>query len=178
MPAVIRPYGDSDLDAVRSLFVRVNRELAPAHLAASFEDYIVRCLAEEIERIPAYYRERHGSFWVAADNSGIIGMFGIERVDAASAELRRMYVDPRARRSGLARHMLAFAENLARREQCAVMMLSTSELQSAAISLYRSCGYRLVREAVAAQASNKTVGGGIRRFHFAKNLEPVMSANL
>jgi GNAT superfamily N-acetyltransferase len=87
-----------------------------------------------------------------------------------SVELRRMYVDPRARRGGLARHMLAFAENLARREQCAVMMLSTSELQSAAISLYRNSGYRLVREAVAAKASNKTVGGGIRRFYFAKNL--------
>jgi putative acetyltransferase len=170
MPAVIRPYQDSDLDAVRSLFVRVNRELAPAHLAASFEDYIARCLAEEVERIPAYYRERHGSFWVATDGSGIIGMFGLERVDATAAELRRMYVEPCARRSGLARQMLAFAEDLARREQCTVMILSTSELQSAAISLYRNSGYRLEREAIAAEASNKTVGEGIRRFYFAKSL--------
>jgi GNAT superfamily N-acetyltransferase len=157
MPAVIRPYGDSDLDVVRTLFIRVNRELAP-RLAASFEDYIARCLAEEIERIPAYYRERHGSFWVATDGSGSIGMFGLERVDATSAELRRMYVDPCARRGGFARRMLAFAEDLARREQCTVMMLSTSELQSAAISLYRNSAYRLVREAVAAETSNKTVG--------------------
>jgi hypothetical protein len=57
-----------------------------------------------------------------------------------------------------------------KRERYTVMMLSTSELQYAAISLYRNFGYRLVREAIAAEPSNKTVGEGIRRFYFAKNL--------
>jgi putative acetyltransferase len=170
MHAVIRPYGDSDLEVVRTLFVSVNRELAPAHMAGSFEDYIARSLVEEIERIPAYYGERDGSFWVATEGCEIIGMFGLERADATSAELRQMYVDPRARRRGLARHMLAFAEDLARRERYTVMMLSTSELQYAAISLYRNFGYRLLRETIAAEPSNKTVGEGIRRFYFAKNL--------
>jgi GNAT superfamily N-acetyltransferase len=170
VPATLRPYRDSDVDAVRALFVSINRELAPTHLTGSFEDYIARSLAEEIERIPAYYGERHGSFWVATDGSEIIGMFGLERADDASAELRRMYVAPGARRRGVARHMLTFAEDLARRERCTVMVLSTSELQSAAISLYRNSGYRLVGEAVATEQSNKTVGGGIRRFHFVKTL--------
>ena len=41
--------------------------------------------------------------------------------------------------------------------------LSTSELQPAALELYRRAGYRLLSEAVAEQASNKTLGGGIRR---------------
>ena len=50
------------------------------------------------------------------------------------------------------------------------MVLSTSELQSAAISLYRNTGYRLVREAIVAEASNKTIGGGIRRFYFVKDI--------
>jgi putative acetyltransferase len=48
--------------------------------------------------------------------------------------------------------------------------LSTSELQSAAIALYERAGYALVREAVAVDASNKTIGGGIRRYHFEKVL--------
>jgi len=167
---VIRPYQESDLDAVRSLFVRINRELAPSHLAASFDDYIARSLVEEIERIPAYYCERQGSFWVATDAARIVGMFGLERVDTTSAELRRMYVELAARRCGLGRRMLALAEELARRDGCSVMVLSTSELQSAAVSFYRNCGYQLVREAIAVEASNKTVGGGIRRFHFVKDL--------
>ena len=48
------------------------------------------------------------------------------------------------------------------------LMLSTSEIQEAAIGLYRASGYRLVREEVATAESNKTVGSGVRRFHFIK----------
>jgi putative acetyltransferase len=50
------------------------------------------------------------------------------------------------------------------------MDLSTSELQGDALSLYRNAGYQLVREEVALAVNNKTVGGGIRRFHFTKLL--------
>lgn len=166
----IQAYEDHNLAPVRALFIRVNRELAPSHLKEAFEDYIVRSLAVEVERIPQYYRERSGSFWVATDTSGVVGMFGLERVDAATAELRRMYVDPDARRRGIARRMLAFAEEIARRDGYAAMTLSTSELQTAALVLYRAAGYRLLREDAATEPSNKTVGGGILRYYFAKNL--------
>ena len=37
-------------------------------------------------------------------------------------------------------------------------------------ALYRNAGYRETREEIAADASNKTIGGGIRRFHFVKAL--------
>jgi GNAT superfamily N-acetyltransferase len=167
---VIRRYADADRDAVRELFVRVNRELAPPHLKDAFERYVERSLVEEIERIPAYYEDHRGSFWVATEKSDVVGMFGLERLDSATAELRRMYVDARARRRGVARHLLAFAEDVARRDGCQLMVLSTSALQSAAISLYRSSGYRLVREETVADQSNRTIGGGIRRFYFEKNL--------
>ena len=166
----IRHYVDADCEAVRGLFIRINRELAPAHLKHAFESYIGRSLVEEIERIPAYYGERRGSFWVMTEESEIVGMFGLERPDSATAELRRMYVDPRARRGGAGRRMLAFAEDVARRDGCQLMVLSTSELQPNAISLYRNSGYRLVREEIGAEQSNKTVGGAIRRFYFEKNL--------
>jgi GNAT superfamily N-acetyltransferase len=166
----IRRFVDADHAAVRALFVRVNRELAPAHLTDAFERYIARSLLEEIDRIPAYYGERRGSFWVATAQSGIIGMFGLEQADQATAELRRMYVNPDARRHGVGRNMLAFAEDVARRNACRLMVLSTSELQPAAISLYRNCGYRLLREETAAEQSNKTLGEGIRRFYFEKEL--------
>jgi hypothetical protein len=50
------------------------------------------------------------------------------------------------------------------------MVLSTSEIQKEALALYRDAGYRETREEIAADASNKTIGGGIRRFHFVKAL--------
>lgn len=50
------------------------------------------------------------------------------------------------------------------------MPLSTSELQQDALALYRNAGYQAVREEIADAASNKTLGGGIRRYHFIKRL--------
>jgi putative acetyltransferase len=76
----------------------------------------------------------------------------------------------RSRRRGIARKMLAEAEGAARRMGCALMVLSTSELQTAALALYQNAGYRLVREEIASELSNKTVGGGLRRFWFEKRL--------
>jgi putative acetyltransferase len=81
-----------------------------------------------------------------------------------------MYVAPTARRAGIARSMLRFAEAECRRLSVRKLVLSTSELQPAALELYRRAGYRLVQEVIAEQASNKTLGGGIRRFHFEKDL--------
>jgi GNAT superfamily N-acetyltransferase len=155
---------------VRNLFVLVNRQLAPPGGEAAFEAYIARSLTEEIGRITDYYHERDGGFWVAVRDDAVIGMFGLERSGSDSMELRRMYVDPSARRGGIARTMLRFAEAECRRFGARRLELSTSELQSAALGLYRAAGYRLVREEVAEAVSNKTVGGGIRRFYFDKEI--------
>ena len=169
-PADISRYQEGDAAEVRALFVRVNRGLAPPHLAEAFEGYIARSLAEEIDVIPDYYGARGGAFFVARKDGRLTGMFGLEAAGAGAMELRRMYVDPDARRRGLARAMLAFAEGEARRSGAREMVLSTSELQQEALALYRNAGYRETRVEIAADASNKTVGGGIRRFHFSKTL--------
>ena len=166
----IRPFSANDAAPVRNLFIRINRLLAPPDMTDAFEAYIEVSLREEIDRIAAYYGERQGGFWVAADGARVVGMFGLERVDETTMELRRMYVDPDQRRRGIARQMLTFAEAECRRRNRRRMELSTSELQAEALALYRSAGYQLVREEVALASSNKTLGGGIRRFHFTKAL--------
>jgi GNAT superfamily N-acetyltransferase len=166
----IRPFADPDTAQVRELFIAVNRLLSPPDLRDAFEAYIERALCEEIDRIPAYYGERDGGFWVAIRGDKLVGTFGLERTSETAMELRRMYVDPSARRQGIARQMLEFAEDECRRRNIEWLELSTAEIQSAAIALYESSGYSLVREEIADTASNKTVGSGIRRYHFAKRL--------
>jgi len=167
----IRQYADGDAASVRALFIRVNRLLAPPDMAAAFEEYIAASLAEEIDRIPGYYTERRGSFWVAIVDGKMAGMFGLEATaDPRAMELRRMYVDPDMRRRGIARAMLQFAEEECRRASTQRLELSTSALQKEALSLYRASGYRMLRDEIATAASNKTVGGGIQRFHFSKTL--------
>lgn len=166
----IRAFAPPDAADVRELFIRVNRLLAPAQLVEAFESYIARSLAEEIDRLADYYSSRNGGFWVALDGGEIVGMFGLEASGQHAMELRRMYVAPGARRRGIARKMLAFAENECRRHNRLRLELSTSELQKDALALYRSAGYESVREEIADAASNKTIGGGIRRYHFTKRL--------
>jgi GNAT superfamily N-acetyltransferase len=166
----IRPFAKDDAAQVRDMFVRVNRLLAPPHMAEAFEGYIARSLREEIDRIDSYYGEKNGGFWLAVEGPRIVGMFGLERLSADAMELRRMYVDPNAQRRGIARRMLRFAEDECRRRNVGRLELTTSELQGPALSLYRNAGYELVREETAVAESNKTVGAGLRRFYFTKSL--------
>lgn len=153
---LIRPYCTTYAAAVRELFITVNRLMAPAELRAPFEAYVARALIDEIERIPAYYSERAGSFWIATLSGELVGMFGLETVAAGALELRRMYVAPAARRRGIAATLLDFAEHQSSLAGAGWLVLSTSQLQQEALALYRRSGYELEREELAETLSNKT----------------------
>lgn len=165
-----RPFAEHDAAEVRELCITVNRLLSPPHLRDAFEAYIERALREEIDRIPAYYSERDGSFWVVVKGDKVVGTFGLERAADGAMELRRMYVDPSARRRGIARQMLQFAEDECRRRNVSRLELSTAEIQQAALALYRNAGYELVREKTVEGLSNKTVGSGILRYYLEQTL--------
>jgi GNAT superfamily N-acetyltransferase len=167
---IIRAFAAQDAAQVRALFITVNRLLSPPDLRDAFEAYIERALVEEMDRIPAYYSKRDGGFWVAVKGDEVVGTFGLERSSNDAMELRRMYVDPLARRQGIARQMLQLAEDECRRRNVARLELSTAEILQAAFALYRNAGYRLVREETVEALSNKTVGSGIRRYYLEKIL--------
>lgn len=169
--AIIRPFVPDDAAMVRELFIIVNRLLAPPGMREAFESYIDRSLSDEIDRLQAYYAEHHGGFWVAIRGGHLAGMFGLEDAGPDAMELRRMYVHPDARRIGLGSLMLRFAENECLSFRKGKMTLSTSELQPAALLLYEATGYQRVANVIATDLSSKTIGGGIRRYHFEKNLQ-------
>jgi GNAT superfamily N-acetyltransferase len=159
----IRSFTEHDAAHVRELFITVNRLLSPTELREAFEVYIQHALAEEIDRISAYYAERDGGFWVAVKGDKVVGTFGLERTSDDAMELRRMYVDPSARRRGIARRMLQFAEDECRSRNVSRLELSTAEIQQGALALYRNAGYRLVHEETVEVLSNKTVGSGLEK---------------
>lgn len=59
-----------------------------------------------------------------------------------SAELKRMWVDPAARGTGLGRKLLAALEATAAIEGATILRLETGINQPVAISLYKAAGYR------------------------------------
>lgn len=165
----IRRYLPSDQGAVVGLFREFMWELAPPHLGAEFQSYAEHAIREELGRVEEYYFGREGQgFWVAED-SRVVGMVGIEKHADDAGELRRMAVDKNHRRHGIGRELLASAEAFCRDTGYRTIVLSTSELQVAAMRLYESSGYRLVREEMAAATSHKAVGG-LTRYHYEKAL--------
>ena len=170
-PESIRAYRPADREQVAALLARINRELAPENLRQAFEQYITGPLADELERLQdVFAAAKRNGFWVVTLGDEIIGTFGIESRGRDTTELRRMYLDRRHRGRGLAQRMLECAEARAREFGFATMILSTAEIQRAALKFYRKNGYRPVKTEVAATMSVRTVGGGLTRFHFEKPL--------
>lgn len=97
---------------------------------------------------PGYFDPPHGSFFLGylEDEPVVTGAWR-RRDDVVvegtreAAEVKRMYVVPRARGRGLARRMLAHLEDTARDAGARVMVLETGLRQPEAIALYISAGY-------------------------------------
>jgi GNAT superfamily N-acetyltransferase len=97
---------------------------------------------------PTYFDPPHGAFFVGyvADNPVAMGGWRF-RPDVAAfdrssvTEIKRMYVVPRARRSGLAKTVLGHLETTARSAGADVMVLETGIEQPEAIALYLASGY-------------------------------------
>jgi len=167
---VIRGYEPGDRTQVIALFRAFMQELTPPALQGEFAAYVDRAIREELGRIEDYYFRCQGQgFWVAEEDR-VIGMVGIERRTADSAELRRMAVESSCRRRGVGAALLATAEAFCRAHGYSRIVLSTSELQSPARRLYESRGYRLVREEPDAPPSHKSAGAGLTRYHYEKLL--------
>jgi putative acetyltransferase len=80
-------------------------------------------------------------FVVARNASGRAIGCGAVVVNAEYGELKRMYVHPQSRGSGVARKVLALLEFTARSLGCKLLKLETGPYQPEALSLYAGCGY-------------------------------------
>lgn len=81
-------------------------------------------------------------FVVARDAGLAVGCGALRRLDATSGEIKRMYVAPSARGSGVADAVLAALEDAARRFGWSHLRLETGDRLDAAQAFYRRAGYR------------------------------------
>ena len=116
------------------------------------QEYVVRYGGRDRTAIDASeFEPPSGAFYVGY-RDGVPVMSGAWRFrDDVSrlgsdrpAEVKRMYVAPAARRSGLARLMLAHLEAAARSAGATVMVMETGTEQPEAMALYEAAGYQWV----------------------------------
>ncbi|MEA5536240.1 GNAT family N-acetyltransferase [Crocosphaera sp. XPORK-15E] len=81
-------------------------------------------------------------FLAAYENQQLLGCGGIDFTDPDYAEIRKMYVEPAARRKGVASLLLNALEQQARQRQYHLICLETGKFQEPAMELYQKHGYQ------------------------------------
>lgn len=93
---------------------------------------------------PEALRPPAGRFIVVGVDGRVAGCGGVQRLDAETAEIKRMWVASGHRGHGLGRRLLARLEDAARELGCSRVVLDTNATLREAISLYESAGYTAV----------------------------------
>ena len=131
----LRPANLDDLDTVVALF----REYAGSlDIDLCFQDF-----EEEIESLPGAYAPPKGSLLLAEIDGKAVGCVAVRALHATKfCEMKRLYVQDCARGTGAGRALAEGAVAEARRMHYDAMRLDTLSTMQAALSLYRSLGFK------------------------------------
>lgn len=90
---------------------------------------------------PEEVADGRGTFLVVYREGTPVGCGALRLLDAETAELKRMYVIPTARGTGLGRRLVTALEKEARALGVRRLVLETGVRQEAALALYRATGF-------------------------------------
>lgn len=124
---------DLNSDAARALITELNAELSGMYPEPG---------ATHFGLDPAQVAEGHGAFLVMHRDGTPVGCGAVRRIDADTAELKRMFVSPAVRGTGLGRRLVAALEAEALKLGVRRLVLETGTRQLAAIALYRATGFQ------------------------------------
>lgn len=125
--------GTSDLDAVHILFREYADSLA---FDLSFQDF-----EKELESLPGRYALPEGCLLIAENQDDIVGCVAARKIDDGVCEMKRLFVRPEFRGTGLGRRLAMEIIRIAIRLGYSRMRLDTTPLMNEATSLYRSLGF-------------------------------------
>jgi putative acetyltransferase len=125
----------SELDQVRALLRAYAGSLPFALDFQGFED--------ELETLPGAYAPPRGALLAARDwDNRLAGCVALRPMDDETCELKRLYVRPEQRGSGLGRRLVEAIVDAARERGYRRMRLDTTPGMEAAQALYEELGFR------------------------------------
>jgi ribosomal protein S18 acetylase RimI-like enzyme len=131
VPATSAP----DIAAAKQLCLDYARAL---DFSLSFQEFDA-----EMAAFPGEYAPPRGALLLGRRHGSTVGVVALRPLSPTACEMKRLYLIPEARRSGLGRQLVLAVIDEARRLGYQTMRLDTVEhAMRAAISLYRSLGFR------------------------------------
>jgi pyruvate/2-oxoglutarate/acetoin dehydrogenase E1 component len=131
-PLVDVRRADIGAPVVQELIAQLNAELSRRYNEPGANHF--RLDAEEVA-------DGRGAFFVAYREGEAVGCGAVRRIDATTAEVKRMYVVPAARSAGVARQVLSRLEAEARALGAGRIVLETGIRSPEAVALYQRAGY-------------------------------------
>jgi GNAT superfamily N-acetyltransferase len=112
------------------------------------------------------YEAPHGAFFVIRDGERVVGSAGVHRLDAASAELHRLYLDPALRGQGFGDGLVETILGWCRAERVAHLVLWSDTRFEHAHRLYLRHGFRRTGERVLPEDVNQS-----REYRFEREVD-------
>jgi putative acetyltransferase len=123
-----------DLEQVRILFGEYAGLVAEALCFQGFD--------QELEALPGQYAPPAGALLLARAAGAAAGCVALRRLDAGTAEMKRMYVREAHRGGGLGRRLAVAIIDEAKKRNHGRIVLDTLPKLAPAIALYRDLGFR------------------------------------
>lgn len=125
-----------DIDEVRALFLEYAAWLG--------EDLCFQGFEAELAGLPGDYAGERGALFIARAGRNAAGCIALRPFDATTGEIKRLYVRPAFRGTGLGNRLATRALEAAHRAGYDRLVLDTLERMEPAVKLYESLGFRRI----------------------------------